>query len=297
MTRKYTKSKKRISNKRISKRRISKRSKRSKRINNKSKKLTKKIQKGGDDNIIDVSANSEDSIQKTIDSLAKFKSEITEDYRKYKFETSRVLFECKKKNNNTTSGKCKKFKEILEKHNNNLTRRFYKSIRNVLDKMNKKKDLDSSDIKNLQAIITLFLKKYNDKEFMYKFMYKEFDIDNSFQTQTDEKLKIFYNLLKSTLKDLNIQEKNKEQYIQQTPNKQIYDNKIKVFEKALDESLALISKDVKKKYIEFLLKIIITKIDNLTSSSTTSITSTATPQSKPQQQPQQQQQQQQQIKQ
>ena len=105
MTRKYTKSKKRISNKRISNKRnnkrnnkrISKRSKRSNNRNNKSKKLTKKIQKGGDDNIIDVSANSEDSIQKTIDSLAKFKSEITEDYRKYKFEKSRVLFECKKK--------------------------------------------------------------------------------------------------------------------------------------------------------------------------------------------------------
>ena len=88
MTRKYTK---------INNKRISKRSKRSKRINNKSKKLTKKIQKGGDEIIIDVSANSEDSIQKTIDSLAKFKSEITEDYSKYKFGKSRVLFECKKK--------------------------------------------------------------------------------------------------------------------------------------------------------------------------------------------------------
>ena len=149
--------------------------------------------------------------------------------------------------------------------------------------MNKKKDLDSTDIKNLQAIITLFLKKYDDTKFMYKFMYKEFDIDNLFQNQTNEKLKIFYNLLKSTLKDLNIQKKNKEQYIQQTPNKQKYDNKIKGSEKAIDESLKLISKDFKRKYVDFLLNSIKNKIDNLTSSSTTSTTSTATQQSKPQQ--------------
>jgi hypothetical protein len=289
MTRKYTKSKKRISNKRNSKRRISKRSKRSKRINNKSKKLTKKIQKGGDDNIIDVSANSEDSIQKTIDSLAKFKSEITEDYRKYKFETSRVLFECKKKNNNTTSGKCKKFKEILETHDNNLTRRFYKSIRNVLKDMNHKKgDLDSTDIKNLQAIITLFLKKYNNTDFMYKFMYKEFDIDNLFQNQKYENENIFYNLLKSTLKDLNIKKKNDEAYIRQSSNKQKYDNKIKEFEDNFNKAMVLISKDLKNKYVEFLLNSIKKKIDNLTSLSTSSTTSTETPQSKPQQQPQQQ---------
>jgi len=282
MTRKYTKSKKRISNKRNSKR-----SKRSKRINNKSKKLTKKIQKGGDDNIIDVSANSEDSIQKTIDSLAKFKSEITEDYKNYKDLLHKKNQSCDK----LESSECKKSTQNLE-NNNNLTRRFYKSIRNVLKDMNhKKKDLDRTDIKNLQAIITLFLKKYNNTDFMYKFMYKEFDIDNLFQNQTDEKLKIFYNLLKFTLKDLNIQEKNKEQYIQQTPNKQIYDNKIKGSEKALDNSLLLTDNKIIKNYVDFLLKIIITKINKLTSPSTTIQQPQQQQQIKQQQQPQQQQQQ------
>ena len=96
-------------------------------------------------------------------------------------------------------------------------------------------------------------------------MYKEFDIDNLSQNQTNEKLKIFYNLLKSTLKDLNIQKKNKEQYIQQTPNKQIYDNKIKGSEKALDNSLLLTDNKIIKKYVDSLLEIILTKINNLTS--------------------------------
>jgi hypothetical protein len=270
MTRKYTKSKKRISNKRNSKRRISKRSKRSKRINNKSKKLTKKIQKGGDDNIIDVSANSEDSIQKTIDSLAKFKSEIKGDYKNYKDLLHKKKQSCDK----LESSECKKSTQNLE-NNNNLTRRFYKSIRNVLKDMNHKKgDLDSTDIKNLQAIITLFLKKYNNTDFMYKFMYKEFDIDNLFQNQKYENENIFYNLLKSTLKDLNIQKKKDEVLKRQLLSKSIDGNsQIIGFEKAIDKSLKLISKDFKRKYVEFLFNSIKNKIDNLTSSSTTSTTS------------------------
>ena len=110
MTRKYTKSKKRISNKRNSKRNSKKRI--SKRINNKSKKLTKKIQKGGDDKIIKVSEN----ISESLESLGKFgKPDIGKYYKNY--NENYVNYTTKTCNSTDPNKKdCKKLKGEYEKN-------------------------------------------------------------------------------------------------------------------------------------------------------------------------------------
>ena len=154
MTKKYTKiNKKRISNK--------KNSKRSKRINNKSKKLSKKIQKGGDDIKLVV----DNDIRKSLESLGQFtpagifgKPNIVKYYDKYlPSYNSYVGLRC----NLEIKDKCNKHKSTYETNLTTLRSIFFNSILHVLKKIHKQhyKKIDKTDIDNLRAIVKFFFQE------------------------------------------------------------------------------------------------------------------------------------------
>ena len=284
MTRKYTKiNKKRISNK--------KNSKRSKRINNKSKKLSKKIQKGGDDIKLVV----DNDIRKSLESLGQFtpagifgKPNIVKYYDKYlPSYNSYVGLRC----NLEIKDKCNKHKSTYETNLTTLRSIFFNSILHVLKKIHKQhyKKIDKTDIDNLRAIVKFFFQEgfeSGDHNIIkiYKFIFGDFDMDMGFANlKLENNTNIFYDNLKNSV-DYKYQSNPNNGHLQQYKEYTNLKNKLSECQNKVKNTIYIIDKRIIKEFVKSLYKIIDNKINNLTSSSTTSTTpttSTATPQQPP----------------
>ena len=275
MTRKYTK---------INKKRISKRSKR---INNKSKKLSKKIQKGGDEKKLEVSDNIENSLK----TLGQFKKQTINEYYS-NYYTNYTNYTASKCNSDKPKSKkdCESLKKKYEENLLILKKKFFKAIRNVLMGIRKKngENINKIDIDNLKAIVKFFFQEVlivesgkPTRKKQYKFIYEDFDLDTQFPDSTPKSdINIFYNTLKESSEyKLNPNNGYPPQTSQYTDlKKQLTESQDK-----LKNTIYTTDKRIIKDYVDFLLKIILDKINSLTPSSTTS----TTPQQQQQQQPQQ----------
>ena len=143
----------------------------------------------------------------------------------------------------------------------------------------------------IKAIVKFFFQESFDKVSetrniikTYKFIYEDFDLDTQFPDSTPKSdINIFYNTLKeSSESKLNPNNGYYSQQQQHQTSQYIYLKKqLTETQDKLKNTIYTTYKKIIKDYVDFLLKIILTKINNLTSSSTTSTTSTATPQQPP----------------
>ena len=277
MTRKYTK---------INKKRISKRSNNR---NNKSKKLSKKIQKGGDEKKLEVSDNIENSLK----TLGQFKKQTINEYYS-NYYTNYTNYTASKCNSDKPKSKkdCESLKKKYEENLLILKKKFFKAIRNVLMGIRKKngENINKIDIDNLKAIVKFFFQEVlivesgkPTRKKQYKFIYEDFDLDTQFPDSTPKSdINIFYNTLKES-SEYKLNPNNG--YPPQTSQYTIdLKKQLTECQNKLKNTIYTTDKRIIKKYVDSLLEIILTKINNLTSSSTTSTTpttSTATPQQPP----------------
>ena len=273
MTKKYTK---------INKKRISKRSNNR---NNKSKKLSKKIQKGGDEKKLEVSDNIENSLK----TLGQFKKQTINEYYS-NYYTNYMNYTASKCNSDKPKSKkdCESLKKKYEENLLILKKKFFKAIRNVLMGIRKKngENINKIDIDNLKAIVKFFFQEVLSEESgkiitkkQYEFIYEDFDLDKQFPDSTPKSdINIFYNTLKES-SEYKLNPNNR--YQPQTQYTIDLKKQLTERQDKLKNTIYTTDKQIIKNYVNFLLKIILNKINNLTSSSTTPTTSTATPQQPP----------------
>ena len=135
-------------------------------------------------------------------------------------------------------------------------------------------NINKIDIDNLKAIVKFFFQEVlivesgkPTRKKQYKFIYEDFDLDKQFPDSTPKSdINIFYNTLKES-SEYKLNPNNG--YQQQTQYTIDLKKQLTECQNKLKNTIYTTDKQIIKNYVDFLLKIILNKINNLTSSSTT----------------------------